>query len=65
MCRVCQHWPAVEVDHIQPDDNHDESNLQCICARCHAIKSAREGGRASAARRSSARRPDEPHPGLR
>lgn len=64
LCKVCGQRLSTEVDHIEPGDDHDETNLQGICSPCHAIKSAREGGRAAAARRISARRPPVPHPGL-
>lgn len=63
VCQVCQLAPSTEVDHINPGDDHSDANLQGICAPCHATKSGREGGRA-AARRPSARRPADPHPGL-
>ncbi|WP_410648175.1 HNH endonuclease [Amycolatopsis sp. cmx-4-54] len=63
-CRVCWSAPSTEVDHIVPGDDHRENNLQGICSPCHASKSGQEGGRAAAARRPSARRPPEPHPGL-
>lgn len=64
VCRVCLRAPSGEVDHIEPGDDHSDANLQGICGPCHATKSGREGGRAAAARRPSARRPVEPHPGL-
>ncbi|MEO6081576.1 MAG: HNH endonuclease signature motif containing protein [Umezawaea sp.] len=64
LCRVCGHRLSTEVDHIEPGDDHDETNLQGICSPCHAVKSAREGGHAAAARRVQARRPPAPHPGL-
>ena len=64
LCRVCLLAPSTEVDHVIPGDDHSDANLQGICGRCHATKSGREGGRAAAAQRPSARRPPEPHPGL-
>ncbi|KJK46354.1 hypothetical protein UK23_23860 [Lentzea aerocolonigenes] len=64
LCRVCGYRLSAEVDHIEPGDNHEDSNLQGICPPCHRTKSAREGGRAAAARRTSALRPPAPHPGL-
>ncbi|WP_328604787.1 HNH endonuclease [Amycolatopsis sp. NBC_00345] len=64
VCQVCLLAPSTEVDHVIPGDDHADSNLQGICTPCHATKSGREGGRAAAARRPSARRPAEPHPGL-
>jgi hypothetical protein len=39
--------PATDVDHIEPGDNHDASNLQALCRFHHARKSAREGASAS------------------
>ncbi|WP_231114639.1 HNH endonuclease [Lentzea aerocolonigenes] len=61
---MCGYRLSAEVDHIEPGDNHEDSNLQGICPPCHRTKSAREGGRAAAARRTSALRPPAPHPGL-
>lgn len=57
---------ATEVDHIDPGDNHDPANLQAVCTTCHAHKSAREGGAASAAARAARPRlrPQPKHPGL-
>ncbi|WP_425566391.1 HNH endonuclease [Nonomuraea roseoviolacea] len=40
-CYVCGE-DATEVDHIDPGDNHDPSNLGAICARCHLAKTLRE-----------------------
>jgi 5-methylcytosine-specific restriction protein A len=52
LCRPCfadgRVTAATEVDHIRPkvDGGGDEiDNLQPICRRCHADKSAREGRR--------------------
>jgi 5-methylcytosine-specific restriction enzyme A len=58
-CRIL----AQQVDHVVPGDDHTPGNLQAVCERCHALKSAREGaeGRAAVQRRS--RRTPEPHPG--
>lgn len=56
---------ATQVDHIQPGDNHDETNLQAVCTECHTAKSAREGAEARARIASLRRRPLEQHPGLR
>jgi 5-methylcytosine-specific restriction endonuclease McrA len=61
---VCALRLSVEVDHVVPGDDHRDSNLQGVCSPCHRTKSAREGGRAAAARRAFARRPPSPHPGL-
>jgi 5-methylcytosine-specific restriction protein A len=50
LCRPCQQagriTQATEVDHVVPKalgGTDAESNLQSICRRCHASKSAREG----------------------
>lgn len=56
---------ATEVDHKVRGDNHDESNLQAACERCHARKSAKEGNEAKARLKALRRRPPERHPGLR
>jgi 5-methylcytosine-specific restriction enzyme A len=42
---------AVEVDHIVPGDDHELINLRAACVPCHRIKSASEGGAASAVSR--------------
>ncbi|MCK2239386.1 MULTISPECIES: HNH endonuclease signature motif containing protein [unclassified Crossiella] len=63
-CCVCWLVPSAQVDHIRPGDDHSDANLRGICAACHASKSGREGGRASAAQREPTHRPTEPHPGL-
>lgn len=55
---------ATDVDHINPGDDHSLENLTSLCGPHHAIKSAREGGRAAAARRAEAKLPAEPHPGM-
>lgn len=54
-----------DCDHIVPGDNHDLSNLRLLCVWHHGTKSSREGNEAQAARRSSARRPPERHPGVK
>lgn len=56
---------ATEVDHNIRGDNHAYSNLQAVCERCHAKKSAREGNEAKAKLKALRRRPVERHPGLR
>jgi len=49
LCEPCERdgrvTVATEVDHITPlvdGGTHDRSNLQAICRKCHAIKTARE-----------------------
>ncbi|WP_018686515.1 HNH endonuclease [Actinokineospora enzanensis] len=59
-CRLCWTQPSTQADHIIAGDDHSLSNLQGVCARCHAAKSSSEGGRA---RRLSRPRPAVPHPG--
>jgi 5-methylcytosine-specific restriction endonuclease McrA len=54
---------ATEVDHIQPSDDHRLDNLQAVCGRCHAEKTAGEAKAAQAVTRARGRRPAEPHPG--
>ena len=49
ICQVCLNALSVEVDHIQPGDNHHPDNLQGICKRCHTRKTQDE---AAAARRA-------------
>lgn len=53
---------ADDVDHIVRGDDHSYSNLASICRPHHKQKTAREA--ADARRRTSNRRPQEPHPGL-
>lgn len=48
-CVECGAAGQLEVDHIQPVRTHPElafelSNLQCLCPRCHARKTAIEVG---------------------
>lgn len=55
-------WPASDVDHIKPGNDHSEANLRSLCRWHHARKSSAEG---NAARfRSTQRRSPEPHPGF-
>ena len=59
-CRIrthCTGAPSTEVDHIRAGDDHNYANLQGACQPCHRHKTATE--------RPTARRADEPHPGLR
>lgn len=56
---------ATEVDHIDRGDNHAYSNLQAVCKKCHATKSAREGRQAQLSRRALRKRPVESHPGVK
>ncbi|MCG3754680.1 HNH endonuclease [Amycolatopsis sp. Poz14] len=54
---------STEVDHIERGDNHAYSNLQGVCTKCHATKSAREGRQTQLTRRARRFRPSEEHPG--
>lgn len=53
---------ATEVDHINPGDDHTDTNLQAACPWCHSKKSSAEGN-AARTRLSNKRKP-EPHPGI-
>ena len=64
-CRRCGAF-ATHVDHLEagttgpvPDDQ-----LQALCEPCHVLKSAGEGGRATAARYRRRVRNPRPHPGM-
>jgi 5-methylcytosine-specific restriction protein A len=63
-CTCCGSSLRLQVDHVQPGDDHSLGNLATLCAACHLRKSAAEGGRARA-EKHSARRPPERHPGLK
>jgi 5-methylcytosine-specific restriction endonuclease McrA len=60
----CPH-PATDVDHIKPGDDHRLANLQSLCADHHRQKTQAEAQAARRAKASRARRPPEPHPGIR
>jgi 5-methylcytosine-specific restriction enzyme A len=45
-CYLCARY-GDRVDHVVAGDDHDPSNLACICLDCDKHKSAVEGGRAS------------------
>lgn len=54
MCAECLRCgrpvPATQVDHIIPKargGTDDHANLQALCSRCHAVKTARESGRSA------------------
>jgi 5-methylcytosine-specific restriction protein A len=61
--RRCR-FPATDVDHIKPGDDHDLLNLQGLCGKPHLTKTARETNAARAERKKLERRPEEPQPGL-
>jgi 5-methylcytosine-specific restriction endonuclease McrA len=53
---------GTDVDHIEPGDNHDLSNLQLLCKWHHNKKSSQEGNKARP--RYTEKRPPEAHPGV-
>lgn len=55
---------ATHVDHIQRGNDHSLENLQALCPKHHAQKSAAEG-RAAQGPRARQQRPPELHPGLK
>ena len=54
---------ATDVDHVIPNDDDSDQNLQSLCGYHHGIKSSREGGQAFAARQRRRFRTPEKHPG--
>jgi 5-methylcytosine-specific restriction endonuclease McrA len=66
VCQICFVRTAVIADHIEPmTDRHEPEDLQGVCDPCHRQKTAAEAAAARAAKpRPTARRGDEPHPGL-
>ncbi len=65
ICYLCGQPGADTIDHIQPGDNHTDTNLAAVHDRtwphCHRYKSSREGN--TARHRYRDRRSTEPHPG--
>lgn len=59
--RRCGH-PATDVDHVEPGDDHRDSNLTSLCGWHHKRKSSSEGGAANARRHQA---PARKHPGIR
>lgn len=57
--------PGVDVDHIEPGDDHSLGNLRLLCRWHHKAKSSAEGNEAKQAKRVKARRQPERHPGVR
>ena len=53
---------GTDVDHIEPGDNHDLTNLQLLCRWHHNKKSSAEGNRNRPRYREQ--RPSEKHPGV-
>jgi 5-methylcytosine-specific restriction enzyme A len=65
ICKLRYHGctgKSTQVDHIRRGDDHSYTNLQGVCAHCHAIKSAREGRQAQLTRSQRRKRPQERHP---
>lgn len=56
-------WPASDVDHIKPGNDHSDTNLRAICSWHHQRKSSAEGN--AARLRPTQARPGELHPGRR
>ena len=54
---------GTDCDHIAPGDDHDLSNLQWLCAPCHARKTQAEARSAGIERQRLRKRPSEVHPG--
>lgn len=53
VCRICKREATQQVDHITPKSmggTNDRHNLQGVCKRCHARKTAAEGVAARAGR---------------
>lgn len=58
---------ATDVDHIVPNDDHDDENLRSLCEWHHRRKSSSEGAAASHESRAAIKqkfRRTETHPGL-
>ena len=56
---------GTEVDHLEPGDNHDLSNLRLLCSWHHKRKTQREAQAARQAKVDALKTPEEPHPGRR
>ena len=67
-CHLCHQPGADRIDHIQPGDNHDITNLGPVHdtnpPHCHRYKSSREGNTARKVLRSQLDLPARTHPGL-
>lgn len=55
--------PATDIDHIQPGNNHTDTNLRALCRTHHNHKSSIEGNTQRWKHRTT--RTPEQHPGLR
>jgi len=62
--RRCQ-ARATDVDHVGDKHDHRDENLRALCSECHKRRTQAQAKQAQAAQRAKARRPTEPHPGLR
>ena len=57
-------YPATDVDHVAPGDDHSLANLQGLCAAHHLTKTGKEARAKQLRIKSLARRPEEPQPGV-
>lgn len=53
---------ATDVDHIGKNEDHSMANLRSLCRGHHAARTARQAGRASAAKRKQLKIDEEKHP---
>lgn len=54
---------GTDVDHVIPNDDHSERNLQLLCRTHHERKTVQEAAQGRAAFKRSKYRPREEHPG--
>jgi 5-methylcytosine-specific restriction endonuclease McrA len=57
-------YPATDVDHITPGDDHSLANLQGLCAAHHLTKTGREAKAVQLKRKKLERLPEEKQPGV-
>lgn len=55
---------AVEVDHIDRNDDHRLVNLRAVCSACHRVRTQEQAAEATRAMWARTRVPEERHPGL-
>ena len=64
-CRRCGSRDRLECDHAGSDDDHSPDNLQTLCHKCHARKTALSANAARWGNRDKLKtRPAGKHPGL-